>query len=67
MGWRGTGLAQPPGKIVCVGLNYRAHVAEGGRAGPDRPLLFSKFANTIIGTGDAIVRPAGTRALDLEV
>jgi 2-keto-4-pentenoate hydratase/2-oxohepta-3-ene-1,7-dioic acid hydratase in catechol pathway len=56
-----------PGKIVCVGLNYREHAAEGGRAAPDRPLLFSKFANTVVGDGDAIVRPPGTRALDLEV
>ena len=56
-----------PGKIVCVGLNYRDHVAEGGRPGPDRPLLFSKFANTVIGDGEPIVRPEGTHALDLEV
>jgi 2-keto-4-pentenoate hydratase/2-oxohepta-3-ene-1,7-dioic acid hydratase in catechol pathway len=56
-----------PGKVVCVGLNYREHANEGGRAAPDRPLLFSKFANTVVGDGDAIVRPAGTRALDLEV
>ncbi len=56
-----------PGKIVCVGLNYRAHAAEGGRGVPDRPLLFAKFANTVIGDGEAIVRPEGTRALDLEV
>jgi len=57
-----------PGKIVCVGLNYRDHVAEGaGRAMPDRPLLFAKFANAVIGDGEAIVRPEGTSALDLEV
>ena len=55
------------GKIVCVGLNYGEHVKEGGRAAPDRPMLFSKFSNTVIGDGDAIVRPEGTRALDLEV
>ena len=56
-----------PGKIVCVGLNYRAHVAEGGRDAPDRPHLFAKFANTVIADGEPIVRPPGTRALDLEV
>ncbi len=56
-----------PGKIVCVGLNYRAHAAEGGRKPPTRPLLFSKFANTVIGDGDPIIRPEGTHALDLEV
>jgi 2-keto-4-pentenoate hydratase/2-oxohepta-3-ene-1,7-dioic acid hydratase in catechol pathway len=57
-----------PGKIVCVGLNYRDHVTEGaGRGVPAWPLLFSKFANAVIGDGDAIVRPEGTHALDLEV
>jgi 2-keto-4-pentenoate hydratase/2-oxohepta-3-ene-1,7-dioic acid hydratase in catechol pathway len=56
-----------PGKIVCVGLNYREHIAEGGRPAPTRPLLFSKFANAVIADGDPIVRPEGTRALDLEV
>jgi 2-keto-4-pentenoate hydratase/2-oxohepta-3-ene-1,7-dioic acid hydratase in catechol pathway len=56
-----------PAKIVCVGLNYREHVAEGGRPAPTRPLLFSKFANAVIADGEAIVRPEGTAALDLEV
>ena len=56
-----------PGKIVCVGLNYRAHAAEGGRDAPDRPLLFAKFANTVVADGEPIVRPPGTHALDFEV
>jgi 2-keto-4-pentenoate hydratase/2-oxohepta-3-ene-1,7-dioic acid hydratase in catechol pathway len=56
-----------PGKIVCVGLNYREHAAEGGREMPTRPLLFAKFSNTVIADGEAIVRPEGTHALDLEV
>ncbi|MEP6638907.1 MAG: fumarylacetoacetate hydrolase family protein [Chloroflexota bacterium] len=56
-----------PGKIVCVGLNYREHAIEGGRPLPTRPILFSKFANTLIADGEAIVRPEGTHALDLEV
>lgn len=64
-------MAEPavrPGTIVCVGLNYRDHVAEGaGRGVPEWPLLFGKFANTVIGDGDAIVRPEGCHALDLEV
>jgi 2-keto-4-pentenoate hydratase/2-oxohepta-3-ene-1,7-dioic acid hydratase in catechol pathway len=56
-----------PGKIVCVGLNYRDHVSEGDRPAPSRPLLFAKFANAVIADGAPIVRPPGTRALDLEV
>ena len=58
---------QTPEKIVCVGLNYRDHVAEGDRPAPARPLLFAKFANAVVADGEAIVRPAGTHALDLEV
>jgi 2,4-diketo-3-deoxy-L-fuconate hydrolase len=54
-------------KIVCVGLNYADHVREGGRTGPERPLLFAKFPNAMIGDGEPIVRPEGTHALDLEV
>jgi 2-keto-4-pentenoate hydratase/2-oxohepta-3-ene-1,7-dioic acid hydratase in catechol pathway len=56
-----------PGKVVCVGLNYREHAIEGGRPPPNRPLLFSKFANAVIADGDPIVRPEGTHALDFEV
>ena len=56
-----------PGKIVCVGLNYKEHVAEGGRPAPERPILFSKFANAVIADGEPIIRPEGTHALDLEV
>jgi 2-keto-4-pentenoate hydratase/2-oxohepta-3-ene-1,7-dioic acid hydratase in catechol pathway len=57
-----------PGKVVCVGLNYREHVTEGGgRSVPSRPLLFAKFGNAVIADGDPIIRPEGTHALDLEV
>jgi 2,4-diketo-3-deoxy-L-fuconate hydrolase len=56
-----------PEKIVGIGLNYADHVREGGREVPKRPLMFAKFANTIIADGESIVQPAGTHALDLEV
>jgi 2-keto-4-pentenoate hydratase/2-oxohepta-3-ene-1,7-dioic acid hydratase in catechol pathway len=57
-----------PGKVICVGLNYRDHVAEGaGRAIPDRPILFAKFGNALVPDGAPVVRPPGTAALDLEV
>jgi 2-keto-4-pentenoate hydratase/2-oxohepta-3-ene-1,7-dioic acid hydratase in catechol pathway len=64
---RETGYLPDPGKIVCVGLNYRDHAAEGGRPAPGRPLLFAKFANSVIQDGAPIIRPPGTHALDLEV
>jgi 2-keto-4-pentenoate hydratase/2-oxohepta-3-ene-1,7-dioic acid hydratase in catechol pathway len=63
---RPTPAVARPGKIVCIGLNYRAHVLEQGGQIPDRPLMFSKFANAVVGDGEPVIRPAGTRALDLE-
>ena len=55
-----------PGKIVCVGLNYRDHAAESGMALPERPLLFSKWPNTLVGPGDPIVLPAISNEVDYE-
>ncbi len=48
----------PRSKIVCVGRNYRAHAAELGNDVPTQPLLFFKPNTSVIGPGDAIVRPA---------
>lgn len=56
-----------PQKIIGIGLNYADHAAEGGRPVPPRPLMFAKFANAVIATGESIVRPPATNALDLEV
>ena len=53
-------------KIVCVGLNYGAHAGESGGELPKAPLLFGKFANTLIGDGDAIVLPPKIGHVDAE-
>lgn len=55
-----------PGKIVCVGLNYRNHILEMGRDLPEHPTLFSKFADTLVGAGDDIQRPTETEEFDWE-
>jgi 2-keto-4-pentenoate hydratase/2-oxohepta-3-ene-1,7-dioic acid hydratase in catechol pathway len=55
-----------PGKIVCVGLNYRDHAEEGGQPLPTAPLLFAKWPNTLIGAGDAIVLPPEATEVDYE-
>jgi acylpyruvate hydrolase len=55
-----------PGKIVCVGLNYRAHADEGGYDVPDYPALFTKFAETLVAAGDPIVLPPESEAIDFE-
>ncbi|MFF0449587.1 fumarylacetoacetate hydrolase family protein [Streptomyces sp. NPDC004609] len=59
-------LVPRPGKVVCVGLNYRNHIKEMGRDLPEHPTLFSKFADTLIGAHDAIRRPAETASFDWE-
>src|SRR5262245_23317753 len=55
-----------PQKIICVGLNYRDHAEEQGVDLPERPLLFAKWPNTLIGPGDAIVLPAISQKVDYE-
>jgi 2-keto-4-pentenoate hydratase/2-oxohepta-3-ene-1,7-dioic acid hydratase in catechol pathway len=55
-----------PGKIVCVGLNYRDHAAEGGMDLPKAPLLFAKWPNSLIGAGEAIVVPPEATEVDYE-
>jgi 2-keto-4-pentenoate hydratase/2-oxohepta-3-ene-1,7-dioic acid hydratase in catechol pathway len=55
-----------PGKIVCVGLNYRDHAEEQGVALPEAPLLFAKWQNTLIGPGDPIVIPPIVTKCDYE-
>lgn len=55
-----------PGKIVCVGLNYRDHAEEQGAELPEAPLLFAKFPTALIGPGDAIVIPPIVTKCDYE-
>ena len=55
-----------PGKVVCIGLNYRDHAEEAGLAVPEEPILFAKFANSVIGPGDAIEIPPATTRADYE-
>jgi 2,4-didehydro-3-deoxy-L-rhamnonate hydrolase len=55
-----------PGKVVCVGLNYRDHAEEQGAALPSAPLLFAKFTTALIGPGDPIVIPPIVTKCDYE-
>lgn len=56
-----------PSKVICVGLNYRTHITEMGRDLPEHPTLFAKFADSLIGAGDDILRPDETEQFDWEV
>lgn len=55
-----------PSKIVCVGLNYKDHAAETGKALPAEPLVFLKPSTAVIGPGDPIRLPPGVGRVDHE-
>src|SRR4051794_10120304 len=55
-----------PGKVVCMGLNYREHVDEGVYEVPDHPVLFAKFAEALVAAGDPVVLPPESSAVDYE-
>ncbi|MER6507023.1 fumarylacetoacetate hydrolase family protein [Nonomuraea sp. NPDC001636] len=56
-----------PGKVVCIGLNYRDHAAESGAEPPAEPVVFMKAANTVIGPYDEVLVPRGSVKTDWEV
>ncbi|AQZ60683.1 Fumarylacetoacetate hydrolase family protein [[Actinomadura] parvosata subsp. kistnae] len=55
-----------PGKIVCIGLNYRTHILEMGRELPRYPTLFAKYAEALIGAYDEIRLPPESGQVDWE-
>lgn len=56
-----------PGKVLCLGLNYRDHAAESGVQAPDEPVIFSKASSSVIGPDDPIRLPAASDQIDYEV
>ena len=55
-----------PDKIVCIGLNYRAHAAEAGMDPPETPTLFGKYRNALAPPGATVELPAASRKVDFE-
>jgi acylpyruvate hydrolase len=55
-----------PEKVICVGLNYKAHIEETQREDSDYPVLFTKFANSLTGAYDTIACPPESEAIDYE-
>jgi len=55
-----------PGKIICLGLNYADHAAEGGHAKPSYPSFFTRVATSLTGHHEPIVRPSCSTQLDFE-
>lgn len=60
-------LPPGPSKIFCVGLNYLDHVAETRRDIPEYPVLFPKFASSLVGAQAEIIAPPESTAVDYEV
>jgi len=55
-----------PNKILCAGVNYRAHAAEVGRELPKQPSLFVRFADTLVGHDGEMIRPKVSDNFDYE-
>lgn len=55
-----------PGKVICIGLNYRAHALEGGFAIPDYPAVFLRGASSLVGPGAAMIFPECSDKFDFE-
>jgi 2-keto-4-pentenoate hydratase/2-oxohepta-3-ene-1,7-dioic acid hydratase in catechol pathway len=59
-------LVPKPNKILCAGVNYRAHAAEVGRDLPKQPSMFIRFADTLVGHGGEMIRPRVSDNFDFE-
>lgn len=55
-----------PGKLICIGLNYRDHAAESKMAIPENPVVFSKFPTAVIAPGEPVVLPRTSKQVDYE-
>jgi len=62
----GAPIARPMA-VVCIGQNYAAHAAESGSEPPERPIIFFKHPNTVVGARDPIVLPRNASKVDWEV
>lgn len=53
-------------KILCVGVNYRPHIEEMGRDIPEYPVVFTRFASSLVGDGEPVIRPSVSEKFDFE-
>jgi 2-keto-4-pentenoate hydratase/2-oxohepta-3-ene-1,7-dioic acid hydratase in catechol pathway len=59
-------IPDPAAKFLCVGVNYMPHIREMGRERPDYPVIFVRFADSIVGHGRPMIRPAASQSFDFE-
>ncbi len=55
-----------PGKLICIGLNYRDHAEESKMKIPETPVVFSKFTTSVIAPGEPVVLPTTSHQVDYE-
>lgn len=55
-----------PGRILCVGLNYKTHIAETGREPPKYPMMFPRYPDSLVGCGQPLIRPRASHNFDYE-
>ena len=55
-----------PEKIFCIGVNYATHLAESGHPTPAHPMIFTRFANSQVGSGQPMIRPLESERFDYE-
>lgn len=53
-------------KLICVGINYLPHIREMGRERPDKPVLFTRFAASVVGHGQPLIKPLASEQFDFE-
>jgi 2-keto-4-pentenoate hydratase/2-oxohepta-3-ene-1,7-dioic acid hydratase in catechol pathway len=59
-------IPDPAAKLLCVGVNYMPHIKEMGRERPDYPVIFVRFADSLVGHGQPLVRPRASEKYDFE-
>jgi 2-keto-4-pentenoate hydratase/2-oxohepta-3-ene-1,7-dioic acid hydratase in catechol pathway len=53
-------------KLICVGINYMPHIREMKRERPEKPVLFTRFASSVVGHGQPLVKPLASEQFDFE-
>jgi 2-keto-4-pentenoate hydratase/2-oxohepta-3-ene-1,7-dioic acid hydratase in catechol pathway len=59
-------IPDPAAKFLCVGVNYMPHIREMGRERPDFPVIFTRFADSLVGHAAAMIRPNASEQFDFE-
>jgi 2-keto-4-pentenoate hydratase/2-oxohepta-3-ene-1,7-dioic acid hydratase in catechol pathway len=59
-------IPDPAAKFLCVGINYMPHIREMGRERPDYPVIFVRFAGSLVGHREALIRPLASEKFDFE-